>query len=641
MSPPAISIIIVSYNVRYFLDQCLHSLSLALRGLHAEVFVVDNHSADDSVELIRKKYPWVKLIANDINLGFSKANNQALVLTSGAYVLLLNPDTVVREDTIQVALDFFKTHPDAGAVGVRLIDGTGQFLAESKRGLPTPWVAFCRLSGLGFLFPRSPIFNRYYLGHLSADENQKVDILCGAFMMVSRAALEQVGPLDESFFMYGEDVDWSFRIQQAGFGVYYCANTSIIHYKGESSYRESWPYLRHFYRAMAIFAAKHFTSQKWWYDLVLRLAIGLKAMTSFLSTSLFQIGPFLLDVALLASGFYGLKEGWERFYHHEDHFFPPFFDTVVIPALAFISALAFSSAGLHSPAPESGRLIKRWLVLSMTMLVTYALLPLAARPSRALLLMSLAFMFAYLIIRLVIKREMARRTKAGRVVIVGDKNEFEKVRDFLDSLRIPYRWMGHLDLTIPFSAPHLANYCQAYKADEVIFCSHNLPFTHITEAMSMLGPQYRYRIASAESTHIISSSSSRKSGELYTYTIRFPLHNSTARFNKRLLDVAVAALLLMASPILVLIYRSKNQFFSNLLDVLGGKKTWVGYLKGDYNLKSLPMIKPSVLDCALKYTFPDLSGELQHKINVIYAREYDVWLDVDILIKGFFQLDQK
>lgn len=641
MHNPAISVIIVSYNVRYFLDQCLHSLYKALEGISSEVFVVDNHSSDNSVELVQTKYPLVKLIANQKNLGFARANNQALTLVKGGHILLLNPDTLVREDTIRLCLNFFNTHADAGALGVKLIDGTGQYLPESKRGLPTPWVAFCRLSGLGRLFPRSPLFNRYYLGHLSSDIDQRVDILCGAFMMISAPVLAAVGPLDDSFFMYGEDVDWSFRIQQAGYTNYYFAGTTIIHYKGESSHRDSWTYLKHFYQAMSIFAAKHFTGKKFWYLVLLRLAIGFKGLISLLSSFLSKTGPFLLDVFILVLGYYTLKEAWERYYHHDNYFYPPFFDYVLIPGLAVLFAFAFSSAGLLAPSPDPGRLLKRWFGLSVIALITYALLPLQARPSRALLLLSLTFTFFYLIIRLAIKKQVTKKSYAARLVIVGDRLEYQQVRDFLDSLRLPYHWLGHFDITQPYTAQLLADYCTAYQVDELIFSSQSMSFSQITEAMSVLGKTYRYRIASAENNHIISSSSSRKPGELYTYAIRFTLQDVTQRLNKRIFDVVIALGLAAASPVLCWIYSVKKQYFRNLWLVLTAKKTWVGYNLADRNLASLPVIRPGILECSLKYSFYDLQPELLHKLNVIYAREYDVWLDLDIFIKGFFQLDQK
>jgi GT2 family glycosyltransferase len=252
-----LTVIIVNYNVKYFLEQCLISVQKACEGITAEVFVVDNNSVDGSVAMVAEKFPWVKLIANTENTGFSKANNQAMRLAKGEYVLLLNPDTVVQEDTFHKVVQFMDEHPDAGGLGVRMVDGKGHFLPESKRGLPTPAVAFYKIFGLSALFPKSPRFGRYHLGNLSADETHEIEILSGAFMLMRKKTLDQVGLLDEAFFMYGEDIDLSWLIIQGGWKNYYYPDTRIIHYKGESTKKGSLNYVKVFYQAMLIFARKH------------------------------------------------------------------------------------------------------------------------------------------------------------------------------------------------------------------------------------------------------------------------------------------------------------------------------------------------------------------------------------------------
>lgn len=230
-----LSIVVVNYNVKYFLEQCLHSVFKASEQLETEVFVVDNRSVDGSVQMVREKFPQVKLIENQQNVGFSKANNQAIRQAKGEYILLLNPDTVVEDDTFEKITAFMDAHPDAGGLGVKMVDGKGKFLPESKRGLPTPAVAFYKIFGLAALFPRSKTFGQYHLTYLSNDEVHSVDVLSGAFMLLRRTALDKVGLLDESYFMYGEDIDLSYRLTQGGFCNYYFPHTRIIHYKGEST----------------------------------------------------------------------------------------------------------------------------------------------------------------------------------------------------------------------------------------------------------------------------------------------------------------------------------------------------------------------------------------------------------------------
>ncbi len=244
-----LSVIIVNYNVEHFLEQCLYSVRRAMQGIEGEVFVVDNNSVDGSLKMLAEKFPEVKVIANKDNVGFSRANNQAIRVSTGEYVLLLNPDTVVEDDTFSKCLAFMDAHPDAGGLGVKMVDGKGNFLPESKRGLPTPAAAFYKMFGLAKLFPHSKRFAHYYMGHLSDDETNEVEILAGAFMLMRRATLDKVGLLDETFFMYGEDIDLSYRITQGGYKNYYFPETRIIHYKGESTKKTSVNYVLVFYKA--------------------------------------------------------------------------------------------------------------------------------------------------------------------------------------------------------------------------------------------------------------------------------------------------------------------------------------------------------------------------------------------------------
>ncbi|PTN07844.1 glycosyltransferase family 2 protein [Mangrovibacterium marinum] len=279
-----LSVIIVNYNVKTLLEQCLLSVERAMQAIEGEIIVVDNASADESCTMIQEKFPQVRLLANKLNEGFSKANNRALRIARGEYLLLLNPDTLVPEDCFDRCIDFMDRHPDAGALGVRMIDGGGHYLPESKRGLPTPWVAFCKIFGLTRLFPGSRRFAGYYLGHLPNDKTCPIDVLAGAFMFMRRRAIDQAGLLDESFFMYGEDIDLSFRIGQCGFQNYYFPETNILHYKGESTRRGSLNYVVLFYKAMLIFANKHFSGQhNGLFKILIKLAVYFRALLSVLS----------------------------------------------------------------------------------------------------------------------------------------------------------------------------------------------------------------------------------------------------------------------------------------------------------------------------------------------------------------------
>ena len=257
-----LSIIIVNYNVKYFLEQCLCSVRKALEFTplsegESEVLVVDNNSADGSIEYLQPRFPFVRFIANKENIGYARANNQGLKEAHGKYVLFLNPDTILPEDIFRKTISFMDQHPDAGAIGVRMIDGSGRFLKESKRGLPTAWASFCKMSGLTGLFPSSKAFAGYYMGHLDEKVTQEVEVLAGAFLMARHDILKTIDGFDERFFMYAEDIDLSYRIMQAGYKNYYLADAMIIHFKGEST-RKDAKYVKQFYKAMRQFVEKHY-----------------------------------------------------------------------------------------------------------------------------------------------------------------------------------------------------------------------------------------------------------------------------------------------------------------------------------------------------------------------------------------------
>lgn len=240
----------------------MYSVKKACRQIDAEVIVVDNLSTDGSREYLTDKFPGVTFKWQNSNDGFGKASNSALKETKGDYVLFLNPDTIVPEDCFEKCLAFFASNKKAGALGVRMLDGSGQFLKESKRGFPSPLTSFFKMTGLANLFTSSPLFARYYAGHLKEHQNAEIEVLAGAFMMLSKKAITATGGFDEDFFMYGEDVDLSYRIKQAGMANYYFADTTILHFKGESTQKMSADYSKHFYGAMLLFVKKHYGGKK-------------------------------------------------------------------------------------------------------------------------------------------------------------------------------------------------------------------------------------------------------------------------------------------------------------------------------------------------------------------------------------------
>lgn len=279
-----LSVIIVNYNVKYYLDQCIRSVLRAFVWMNtpAEIIVVDNHSADGSVDYLEKRYPqklypMVRFVRSAHNLGFARANNIAIRQSRGEYVLLLNPDTIVGEDALKASVDFMDAHEDAGAVGVRMLGAQGRRAMESRRGLPTPMVSFFKMLGFCNRWPHHRLFGKYYMGYLPWDEPCQIEVVSGAYCMLRRKALDEVGLLDEDFFMYGEDIDLSYRVLKGGYHNYYLP-VDILHYKGESTQKSSFRYVHVFYEAMLIFFRKHYSGMTFLLSLPIKTAIYAKAL---------------------------------------------------------------------------------------------------------------------------------------------------------------------------------------------------------------------------------------------------------------------------------------------------------------------------------------------------------------------------
>ena len=279
-----LSVIIVNYNVKYYLDQCIRSVLRAFKEMNtpAEIIVVDNHSADGSVDYLEQRYPqklfpMVRFVRSAHNLGFARANNIAIRQSRGEYVLLLNPDTIVGEDALKASVDFMDVHEDAGAVGVRMLGAQGRRAMESRRGLPTPMVSFFKMLGFCNRWPHHRLFGKYYMGYLPWDEPSQIEVVSGAYCMLRRKALDEVGLLDEDFFMYGEDIDLSYRVLKGGYHNYYLP-VDILHYKGESTQKSSFRYVHVFYEAMLIFFRKHYSGMTFLLSLPIKTAIYAKAL---------------------------------------------------------------------------------------------------------------------------------------------------------------------------------------------------------------------------------------------------------------------------------------------------------------------------------------------------------------------------
>ncbi len=649
-----LSVIIVNYNVEYFLEQCLYSVKRALKKIDGEMIVVDNNSTDRSNLMVKKKFPEVKLIENKENLGFSRANNQGIKIAKGEYVLLLNPDTVVEDDTFEKVVEFMDSHPDAGALGVKMVDGAGNFLPESKRGLPTPLTAFYKMFGLSSLFPKSRRFSKYHLGYLDENEIHEVEILAGAFMLLRKKVLDEIGLLDETFFMYGEDIDLSYRIIKAGYKNYYFPKTRIIHYKGESTKKSSVNYVLVFYNAMVIFARKHFTGNRARaLAQLINIAIYFRALVAILSRLWNRFIVPLIDAGMMYGGLYLIATVWARsMIYPEGGSYPMPFFYYVIPSYILIWLLSIYFAGGYDKPVRIKPGIIGLIAGTVVILVLYALLPENLRFSRALILLGTAWgVISLPFVRLLFNWMKVPWIQWGekhnkRFLVIGDKQEAQRVAGLLNSLTVKPEFIALVspdeklekDEIFVGSISQVIDIISIYNIDEVIFCSKSLPHQTIIDKMTeWKNADVGYKIAPEDSLMIIGSHSIHTKGDLYTVDIS-GIDTTINRRNKRLLDFFLSMIFLLFYPVLFLFQKHPGRFFSNILSVLSGKKSWVGYYNLPHIEFQLPKIKKGVLTAVdgMKIKSEDL--DVIEKLNLIYARDYTIWKDMNIILYAFREL---
>jgi O-antigen biosynthesis protein len=647
-----LSVVIVNYNVRHFLEQCLSSVRRAVRGIEAEVWVVDNNSVDGSVRMLHEKFPEVRVIANRENLGFSKANNQAIRQSEGEYVLLLNPDTVVEDDTFTKIIAFMDAHPEAGGLGVKMIDGKGNFLPESKRGLPTPDVAFYKIFGLSKIFPRSKIFGKYHLGYLDKDKLHEVEILSGAFMFMRRSALDKTGLLDESFFMYGEDIDLSYRIIKAGYKNYYFPETRIIHYKGESTKKSSINYVFVFYNAMVIFARKHFSQKNArLFSFLINLAIWLRASIAIFNRFIKKALLPLIDTALIFGGIFFIKEYWEsRVIFPDGGSYPMAFIAVAVPLYIIIWLLSVYLSGGYDRPIRIIRIFQGITVGTIIILVGYALLSESYRFSRAIIILGAVWgLISMTGLRLLLhiagfKEYRIGMAKNKRFIIVGDAEEAGRVSDLLHKTFLAPVFVGLVSIrqgnnnheNFIGSIDQISEIIPIYRISEVIFCSKSLPHQVIIDKMSELQHfKVDFRIAPEDSLSIIGSSSINTSGDLYTVDIN-SISNPKNRRNKRFTDIVVSLVMLALLPVNLFIVRNPAGLLRNIFGVLIGKFTWVGYARHhESDPEKLPKIKKGILNPEDAFGRKRLNPDITGKLNMIYARDYNFMTDLNIIFRGY------
>lgn len=658
---PQLSVIIVNFNVRHFLEQVLLSVRRAAEGLQVEIIVVDNCSSDDSNEIIKQKFTDVYLIENQINVGFSRANNQGILVARGKYVLLLNPDTVLAEDTLHKCLIFMELHPSVGGMGIRMIDGSGRFLPESKRGFPTPWVAFCKAFGLSALFPKSQRFNTYSLGHLSEYETNEADVLAGAFMLMPRAVLTKIGLLDETFFMYGEDIDLSYRIVKEGFKNIYFADSTIIHYKGESTKKGSLNYVKIFYNAMIIFAKKHFKGeQATIFIALMQMAIYFRAFLTIFSNTLKSFKLPLLDGALLFVGLSWLKNIWASNYFENPNYYNYYnnnFLYINIPIYISVWLISIFLSGGYDAPLSLRRLLRGGIVGAIFWAAIYGFLPLAYRFSRALLLLGAVWgwvmlaVVRYLFHFLEYKNFKISDETPKNLLLVGSLAETQRAKHLLNEAQVRKNIIGIVAPTIEnqrITNQYLGNLTQLpdlvriYRIHEIIFCSKDILNKDIIRLMTELCKQdVIYKILPEGSQSIIGSHDKNARGELYTIDPRFRLAAPMHRRHKRLFDIILSLCLFTLFPVIVWIMLNKFNFIKNIFQVFIGNKTWVGYAS-EVTTRDLPKIAQAILSPRLALENTPLSNDRStlEKLNFLYAKNYEFSDDLRFVYQFFSYLDR-
>ena len=606
----------------------------AIKGIEVELFVVDNDSDDGSIAYLQPLFPSVQFISNRQNLGFAKANNHALAKCSGEYVLFLNPDTLVPEDCLALCLAHIKSNPRAGAMGVRMLDGRGHFLPESKRSFPTPLVAFWKMTGLAALFPHSRIFNQYATGNLDEHQNHTVEVLAGAFMLVKRELLIELNGFDESYFLYGEDIDLSYRIQKAGFTNLYFSGTAIIHFKGESSAKHELTRVKHFYQAMLVFVQKHYnTGAGKLFAVFLQMAIGLRATVSALDKTIKSIVLPATDVLLVWLSLWMMKFIWISQIRNGKEFGVAFV-LYALPIFSFGFVLAAAVTGLYDRKYRTSKTLASLAFAVISILAVYSLLPENIRFSRGVIFWGgiLGAVFILLFRKLKDTKEEDSETQ---MVVVATENEYAAIGQLLQKAVLDQQVLGRIspDEKNAHSLGELKQVPALLKnrtIGRIIFCVGTLSLFEVIKQLQELKKypvQFLFHFAGTGS--IVGSHTLAPDFALVTPFAAYRISQAYQQRMKRLVDIVLGLCLLISFPF----HPHPSKFIGNIFNVLSGKQTWVGYATV---ATLLPPIKKGVISAV-----PEMQvthNAFEEKADRLYAKNYDWWQDVLLILQNYRRL---
>jgi len=646
-----LSIIIVNYNVKEFLLNLLHSIKKASSNITSEIIVVDNASDDGSVDSIKEKFPKVKLIENKSNAGFGAANNQGLKLAEGNYILFLNPDCIVSEDTFDKMLSFFESHKDCGLAGCKILNSDGTLQLACRRSFPGPWTSFTKVTGLSNLFPKSRIFARYNLTYLNENQTYEVDAVSGSFMMIRKELYSKVGGFDEQFFMYGEDLDICYRVQKAGYKVYYVHDTQIIHYKGESTKRSNLDETKLFYDAMHKFVKKHLSSFPV-VEIILRSAIGFRKLFAFLGKRklalLTAFADFVLfDMSLfVAEKIYMSRTEWIGFLPSA------YLIVYTVPALIHVTVSYFTG----SYRKESFSVLKSIAAMFISFLIITSLTFFFKQYafSRAVVLIAYLLFFivstSYRIILKLIFHIGVQQDGAlnKRTIVIGTTEEAVQlayklkkrktdVHSFLGLVASKNSDIGKSinEFQIIGSIQNINRVLTDKKINEVIFSSKEISYRDMMSIVSNNQTDgIDYKIVGSEMDFVVGKTSISMLDDIPLVEVQYNILNPSIRIIKRLFDYVLGFLVLfLIYPFIYFsskLSRNQTEFRKIILNVplvISGKMSFVGPKKVNDEQKKY-YGKPGLT--GLWYVEDCDDSEIE-KLDFYYEKNQNIWLDLEIL----------
>ena len=649
-----ISVIIVNYNVKELLEQCINSILKAADGLNVEIIVVDNNSFDGSIEHLKNKFPShpsLKLIESPLNLGFAKANNLGVKEAKGEYILILNPDTILQEDTLTRSLKFYKETPGIGAMTCKLILPNGKLDLACRRSFPTPSVAVYRILGLSRIFPNSKTFGKYNLTYLDENSTYEVDAIVGAFMLIKKDVYEKVKGFDEDYFMYGEDLDLCFRIKKAGYKIYYYPHTSIIHYKGESTKKSSISYVNNFYGAMQVFVKKNLNKSFWIMNLLIRISITYRASISYIFRLVKNNYPVLLDLLFIVSGM--ILAIYQRF-----EFFPLEAYTLVIFVYTIVWLVTLALSGSYNKTekfslvkPLNGILIGFFVNSSFTYFFNeYAF-------SRAVVLRTAvnAFLFiaAWRLLAKIVKYSKSRSIfRTTNTLIIGKNEETEnfisKLKTRVDS---EYEFIGYVSPSAGHKEGFIGNLNNlkdiviSGKIKNIVFAKNELTNQQILDMMWSLKDQnISFKILAGDSDIILGKSALDKIDDIYLMQIEYNINKKFNIFVKRIFDIIVGFFsIFTVYPVALIVskmpsvYNKHEKFFKKLLmipRVITGKYSFVGRATWDTPQQGMQYLGKNGLTGLVQINLHrNLSPDEIEYFNFYYAKNQSIALDIEILLK--------